>query len=157
MEKSADYLWHGKEYSFEQKSTDWYLSLGVLTIAGVVACVLFGNILLALVIVAAAITMALYAAKHPRVHRFALTPEGLYIDNTYYDYERMLHFSILEYIDPTLPPALSIKTRNFLAPHLLIPITEHDPEEVYEYVLEHVPEGDHENSVIDRFIMMLKL
>lgn len=157
MEHSADYIWHGKEYSFEQKGADWYWALGILSIAAVVACVLFGNILLGFVIIAAAISIALYAAKHPRVHRFVLAPDGLYVDNTYYDYEKMLHFSILEYIDPELPPALSIKTRYFLAPHLLIPLTEHDPFELYEYVLEHVPEGAHENSVIDRIVALMKI
>lgn len=149
--------WQGKEYSFEEKSADWYWALGIIAIAGVVACILFNNVILALVITAGAISIALHAAKHPRIHRFTITDEGIGIDTNFYSYESMLHFSVLEYADPTLPPSLSIKTKSLLVPHLLIPIVGHDPLEVYEYVLNHLDEGRHDQSIIDRLVDMMRI
>ena len=68
----------------------------------------------------------------------------------------MMHFSVLEYADETMPPSLSIKTRNFLTPHILIPIIDHDPVEIYEFFASHIPEGAHDESFFDRLIEMIK-
>src|SRR5665213_3397521 len=102
--------WHGKEYAPEDKSADWYWAVGIVAVAIIIACVLFNNILLALVVAAAAASASacLQAAKHPRIHRFTITERGIGVDNRFYEFESMLHFSVLEYLDETLPPALSI-------------------------------------------------
>jgi len=157
MPRTPLFEWYGKEYVFEEKGADWYWALGIVALAAVVACILFNNILLALVVIAAASTLGLAAAKRPRTHHFTVFDTGIGIDNSLYLYADMVDFSVLEYIDPTLPPALSIKTNRILAPHILIPIVDHDPVEIYEYVSQHIPEGAHENSLIDRITSLLKL
>ena len=157
MNRTPIFSWEGREYQFEEKSADWYWALGIIATAGAIACILFGNFLLALVIVMAAIALALAAAKAPRTHRFGIFDEGIAIDNNYYPFENMLHFSVLEYADETLPPSLSIKTRSFLAPHLLIPIVGHDPVDIYEYMLLHLEDGRHDESPIDRVVELFRL
>ena len=157
MARGPIFEWQAHEYAFEEKSADWYWALGIIAVAAFIACVLFGNVLLGFVVLAAAAAIALQAAKHPRIHRFAIFDHGILIDQNLYPYEHMLHFSVLEYVDPTLPPALSIKTKSILNPHLLIPIEDHDPLAIYEYVLNHLPEGNHERSVIDRIVDMMRI
>ncbi|MDB5237088.1 MAG: hypothetical protein JWL88_190 [Parcubacteria group bacterium] len=157
MNRTALYEWYGKEYVFEEKGADWYWALGIIALAAIVACILFNSILLAFVVLAAASTLALSVAKHPRTHHFMIFDIGVGIDNSLYLYQDMVDFSILEYLDETFPPALSIKTNRILAPHILIPIVDHDPIEIYEYISLHLPEGMHENSVMDRLVSLLKL
>ncbi len=157
MPRPPIFAWDGTEYEFAEKSTDWYWALGIIAIAGIVASVLFGNILLALVILAASVAVALQAMKRSRNHHFMITEQGLQIDDRVYPYDTMLHFSVLEYLDPKLPPALSIKTRSLLSPHLLIPLSGVDPEAVYAYLSNHLDEGNHEVSVIDRLVEMFQL
>lgn len=157
MARNAFYEWEGQEYSFEEKGADWYWALGVIAVAGVVACILFKNFILALVVLAASGSVALTAARAPRAHRFAITSDGVMVDDMLYGYEEMLHFSVLEYADPSWPPSLSIKTTRFLAPHLLIPIMGHDPVEIYQFFSAHVPEGKHDESVIDWVIRLFRL
>jgi hypothetical protein len=149
--------WHGKEYAFEEKGADWYWALGIIATAAVIASILFGNVLLALVIATGATALALQTAKSPNMHRFAITDRGIIIDDNLYPYENIHSFSVLEFIDETLPPALSIKTGRMLAPHLLIPIIDHDPLEVYDYVSNHLPDGEHTESLIDRVVTLLRL
>ena len=79
------------------------------------------------------------------------------IDDRLYLFEDMLSYSVLEYADESLPPSLSIKTRHFLAPHLLIPIVGYDPVEIYAFFLEHVAEGRHDESVFDHLVELLRL
>ncbi len=157
MARGPIYEWQGTEYAFEEKGADWYWALGIIATAAIVACILFNNIILALVVAAGAFAAALQAAKHPRMHRFAIYEQGVGIDDRMYVYEDMIDFSVLEYADESLPPSLSIKTKHFLAPHLLIPIVGHDPVEIYEFFLERVLEGRHDESVVDRFVDMLRL
>lgn len=157
MARPPIFEWHAKGYASDEKSADWYWALGIVGIALIIVCVLFNNALLALVVLAAGIAIALQAAKRPRIHRFAIIDTGILIDNHLYKYDDMLHFSVLEYLDETVPPALSIKTRHFLAPHLLIPIVDHDPIAIYEYMSLHLTEGKHDESAMDRIVEMLQL
>jgi hypothetical protein len=151
------FTWDGHEYTFEEHGPDWYWALGIVAAAAALVSILFGNVLLALVIAAGAVAVALQSAKHKRTHRFEIHEHGIAVDEAFYPYESMRDFAILEFIDPSLPPALSLKTNHILAPHLLIPIHEYDPEDVYEYVNIHVPEGNHEETLLDRFTTFLRL
>ena len=157
MARQPIFEWHGKEYASEEKGADWYWALGIITVAIIVACILFNNLLLALVVLAGAITTSLQVAKRPRIHRFTITERGIGIDTHFYEFEDMLHFSVLEYMDESLPPALSIKTKHLLAPHLLIPIVGYEPLDVYDYIAAHLPEGKHDESAMDRLIEMMQL
>lgn len=156
MVRGPLFEWRGHEYSFEEKTSDWYWGLAIIAAASIIASLLFSNIILALVILAGAGTLALQAAKQPREHYFAITERGVVIDRNLYRYEDMMHFSVLEYADETMPPSLSIKTRNLLSPHILIPIVDHDPVDIYEFFVEHVPEGKHDESFFDHLIEMFK-
>jgi len=157
MARPPLYEWEGSEYSFEEKGADWYWAVGIIAVAAIVACILFNNLILALLIAAAALAVALQAARHPRTHRFAIYDRGLAIDDRLYLFEDLISFSVLEYADETLPPSLSVKTKHFLAPHLLIPIVDHDPLEIYEFFLHHVEEGRHDESVFDHLVDLLRL
>lgn len=149
--------WKGHDYAFEEKGVDWYWALGIIATAGVIASILFNDFILALVIAAAAGALALQAAKAPHEHYFAITERGVVIDENLYSYDSMLSFAVLEYADESMPPSLSIKTKHFLAPHLLIPIIGHDPVEIYDLFVAHIPEGNHHESVFDHLIGLLRL
>lgn len=157
MAATVYYQWEGTEYAFEEKGADWYWSLGIIAIAGIVACIIFNNFLLALVVAAAATSLGLVAARAPRTHQFALTDTGLVVDQVLHPYEEMLHFSILEYADESLPPSISIKTKRLLAPHILIPIVGIDPLRIYDFFLAHVPEGEHDKDPLDHIIRLFRL
>jgi len=157
MPRPPLYEWEGTEYAFEEKGADWYWAVGIIAIAAIIAAILFNNIILALLIGAAALAVGVQAARHPRDHRFAIYDRGLAIDDRLYLFEDMLSFSVLEYADESLPPSLSIKTKHLLAPHLLIPIVGYDPVEIYSFFLEHVDEGRHDESVFDHLVDLLRL
>lgn len=157
MARAVFFEWEANGYIFEEKSSDWYWALGIVAVAAAVASILFGNVILALLIIVASGTLALTTMKRPQQHRFRITDEGVMIDENLYEYEKIVSFSVLEYIDPARPAALSIRTHYLLAPHLLIPIVGHDPVEIYEFFADHVEEGRHDESIVDRVIDLLRL
>ena len=141
--------WEGREYDHDPKSADWYWVLGILAVTAAIASILFGNYLLAILIIVAAIAIALHAAKMPSTHRFRLVERGLVIGNDLHPFERMLSFSFLEDVDDKLPPLLSIKTRSWHSPHLIIPLEGVDTDLVYAHFLHHVSEEAHHHTLLD--------
>jgi hypothetical protein len=145
----AIFEWHGREYDHNPKTADWYWALGIVATALIIAAVLFGNYLLALLIVAGAVAVALHAAKHPPTHRFAIIEHGLLIDNDLHPFEHIHSFSVFEYIEGNRPPVLSIKTESWFSPHLLIPLHGVDADAVYAHLLTRVDEKEHPHTLSD--------
>ncbi len=149
MSDAAILEWEGREYDHNPKSADWYWALGIIAVAGAIASVLFGNYLLALLIVIAAAALALHGAKEPPLHRFRLVERGIIIGEDLHLFEQMISFSVLEDVEGTLPPMLSVKTRSWLSPHLIIPLEGVDADAIYAYFLKNVDEEEHQHSLID--------
>jgi len=149
MPQSVLFEWKGREYDHTPKSADWYWVLGIIAAAMAIASVLFGNYLLAVLIIVATASLALHAAKIPPVHSFRLVEQGLVIGDELHPFEKMISFSVLEDIEGTLPPLLSVKNENWFSPHLVIPLDGVDADAVYAYFLQHVDESEHRHSFSD--------
>jgi len=149
MPRDALLSWEGREYDHNPKDSDWYWALGILAVAATIASALFGNFLLALLILIAAFSLALHAAKKPPLHQFRLVEQGIFVGEELHPFGRMLSFSVLEDVEGEYPPMLSIKTANWLTPHLIIPLEHVDVDIVYTYFLNHVTEDDHRHTFTD--------
>jgi hypothetical protein len=149
MPRTVLFEWEGREYDHTPKSADWYWALGIIAAAAAIASVLFGNYLLAVLIIVATAALALHAAKIPPVHRFRIVEQGLVIGDVLHPFEKMISFSVLEDVEGELPPLLSVKNENWLASHFVIPLAGVDADAVYEYFLRHVDEGEHTHTFAD--------
>ena len=149
MEQKVLLEWEGTEYDHNPKSSDWYWSIGIVAVAATAASVLFGNYLLAVLIIIAAAVFALHASKRPPVHHFKLVEGGIVIGDEIHPFERMISFSVLEDVKGELPPMLSIKTSSWLSPHLIIPLNGIDADMIYNYFLNHVDEAEHHHTFND--------
>lgn len=147
--------WQGREYDHNPKSDDWYWALGIIATAGIIAAILFGNYLIAVLVVIAATTLALHSAKHPPLHHFRLVEKGIMIGDDLHNFERMISFSVLEDIEGKLPPLLSIKTESWLSPHLVIPLEGVDADMVYIHFLQNVDEREHHHTFSDLVAALL--
>lgn len=149
MPRPAILEWEGREYDHNPKSADWYWALGIIAAAAAIASALFGNYLLAVLILVAAGALALHAAKEPPIHRFRLVEEGIVIGNELHRFERMVSFCALEDVEEEFPPMLSVKTHSLRAPHLIIPLDGVDADLVYAHFLQNVDEEMHHHTVSD--------
>jgi hypothetical protein len=149
MPRTALLEWEGREYDHNPKSTDWYWVLGIVAVACTVAAILFSNYLLAALVVIAAVALALHASKVPPLHRFRLVEEGIMVGDDVHPFGRMISFSVLEDVKDEYPPMLSIKTENWLSPHLIIPLEGVDADVVYAFFLNHVDEAEHPHTFVD--------
>lgn len=147
--------WHAYEPRGRTRRADWYWILGIIATTLALASLFLGNILFAVVIVVGAFALGAVHFKRDEAHVFSLGPHGLHIGNTLYPYRSLISFSILEYIDPETPPLLSIHTKNILAPHLHIPLTNVSVDDVYDILSQYVPMEEHEMGLIDTVVDFL--
>lgn len=159
MPRSAEplFAWRAPEYHINEKSPDWFWALGILAFAIAVAAILFGNVLLAVVVICAAGSIALVAKRKPKEHFFAITEEGIVVDNDLWPYDSVISFSMIEYLDETLPPFLSVKTRSILVPHFSIPVQGVDADEVYEFLSNNLAEEDHKMTASEYIIELFRI
>ncbi|MFZ2500838.1 MAG: hypothetical protein WAW90_02505 [Minisyncoccia bacterium] len=149
MAQTAILEWEGREYEHSPKSADWYWALGIITVAGAIAAILFSSFLIAVLIVVAAASFALHANNKSNLHHFKLVETGLMIGDDIHPFEQMTSFTVLEDIEGKFPPLLSIKTENWHSPHLMIPLEGVDADLVYAYFLHHVDESAHHHTFAD--------
>lgn len=151
------YEWQGHEYTHEERGADWYWALGIVATGAALTAILFGDILFGIVIILAALALALQATKRPALHRFALTDRGFQIGSRIFPYENIASFSMIEYIDETIPPAVSLKTTSILFSHLIVPLQGVEPDDVFNFLEQHVPHIPHHPTFADHLASWLRI
>ncbi len=129
--------WEAYEHEHIERGSDWFWALGIIAACGAITSIIFGNFLFALVIAAAAFTIGLIAKHPPVLHEFEINDKGIRIGNDLHAYASIISFWVDEELEE---PLLLVDTTKFMAPNLIIPIGDMDPEEIREYLLQHTKE-----------------
>jgi hypothetical protein len=141
----APITWEAHEYVHAEKNRDWYWALGLIAIAGAVAALLFNNVLFAVLIIIASFSLALFASRKPDLVTFTLSQRGVRVDDDLYPFQSLESFGIDE--TPNKTPKLILKSNKIFSPGLVIPLEGIHPDEVHDFLLDFLPEGDHAESL----------
>jgi hypothetical protein len=136
-EISAPLRWSAYEHEHLERGSDWFWALGIIAVSAALTSILLGNVLFALLIVVAAATIGLIANHPPQLHEFELTDKGIRTGVTTHPYENIISFWVDE--EPH-EPVLLIDTIAFMAPNLVIPLGDTDPDAVREFLSQYVQE-----------------
>ncbi len=133
--------WQGYEYDHNEKSSDWFWALGIIALSSAVTAIIFKNILFALLIIIAAFTVALFAAKKPHLTHFEINRHGVSIDDTLYPFKTLEAFWIDE--DEHGHHSLILKSERLMTPYIIIPLTESiAPEDIRDTLLTKLDEEE---------------
>jgi len=114
--------WQGYEYDHQEKTSDWFWVLGIVALSSAATAIIFKNILFALLILIGAFTVALFAAKKPRLTHFEINRRGVAIDDTLYPFTTLESFWIDE--DEHGHHTLIFKSQRIMMPYIIIPLDE---------------------------------
>ena len=135
---STPIRWEAYEHEHIERGNDWFWALGIAAVCIAAISALFGNVLFAILILAAAGTMALLAQTSPTLTKFELSDRGIRVGDTMHRYEEVVSFWVEDHdVDP---PILLVDTVKWLSPNLVIPIENVDPREVRAYLIERANE-----------------
>lgn len=135
-ENSAPLRWSAYEHEHIERGSDWFWALGIIALSAALTSILFANVLFAILILVAAGTIALIAQHPPQLHEFEITEKGIRTGLMMHPFENVISFWVEEEGEPTL----LVDTIAFMAPNLVIPLGDTDPEAVRAFLIEHVEE-----------------
>ncbi len=137
MDDSAPIRWSGYDREHIERGHDWFIALGIIALCAGLTSILLGNILFAILIAAAAFSLALIARTPPALHEFELSDDGIRVGDILHDWSEIVSFWVEEHDEN---PKLLVDTTKFLAPNLIIPLEGTDPSLVRAYLEERVEE-----------------
>ena len=135
---SVPLRWSAYEHEHLERGSDWFWALGIVAVCGTLISVLFGNILFALLIALAAVTIGLLANKPPDLVSFEISDRGIRVDNALHRYSEIISFWVEDEHDKE--PLLLVDTVKWLSPNLVIPIEHIDPALIRAFLSERATE-----------------
>lgn len=123
--------WKIEEYTYREKSADWYWALGVIAVTGAVIAIILHNIFFAIFLILAAVILGFYAARKPDILDVAIFENGIKVNAFLYPFKKLTGFAIDIH---ELGSYLLIETNHSIMPIISIPL----PEELDAEALEHL-------------------
>ena len=135
--------WDGQTHHHMERSTDWFWTLGLISVVTAGLSIWFNDVLFSIIIIIAAITIGVIASRIPRDLHVHIDENGIHIDRDQYQYKIIRSFWIRTEFIPS--PRLHIATNNIIHPNIALTIpTDELAEQVRSKLLQHsVKEEEH--------------
>jgi len=117
--------WHAPEYIHRQKSRDWFWAVGIIGFSLTATALIFGNIVPALLVVIAAVTLFLTANREPSIIAMEANDEGIVIGRQFYPYDALESFWVAE--GDGGGPRLLLNTKRGMIGIITVPLSEVEP------------------------------
>ncbi|MDP2838281.1 MAG: hypothetical protein Q8O53_03335 [Candidatus Moranbacteria bacterium] len=122
----------------------------------IIAWALYTNSpLMAITFILVGMTGYLALSHEPRTLLFYITSRGIVAGKEFYEFEDIESFHL--YDEPPFDNLLSIKTNGNLVSHVHIPITTLPVRELYDTLVQFVPEDKHEPGLVDTLEKLLHI
>lgn len=152
MNKGQDlFEWNANEYMEKSRKPDWFWALAIIGLAGSAVAFILGNFLFGIFIIVAAITMGILATVKPKRHNYTLTTEGIVADKTFYPYDNIESFWMLE--EESGEKKLLIKIKTGLVPIISFPFEDDDTGSIIYETLSGALKEEPLNETIGHTIM----
>jgi len=147
--------WQGYEYEHRERGRDWFWALGIVGITGAITALLLENILFAIIILIATGIVALFALRHPNVAHFEISERGIAVNNSLLLYHTLDSFWVEDRYE-NAPAKLLIKSQKIFMPFIVITLHEElYPDDIRDFLLEHLDEEEHLEPFTERIMNML--
>lgn len=143
--------WKADEYHFQRKGNDWFWALSIISATGAAAAVILNNILFGVLILIGSFVLALYATVRPRRISFEISERGVSIGKTFYPYQNLKSFWVHDE-GKDGDQVLIIESGKTFSPLITIPISSVSPEKIRYFLLEFLPEIEHELPIADKLL-----
>ncbi len=153
MESVRSITWEAPEYTRGVKGGDWYFALGILTVAVVVAAIIFGNFLFAILAGLSGASLAVAASQPPRIIQYGVSVRGILVENEMHPFASLRSYYLNE-DDPRGPILLALSDKTF-APMIVMPIPEEYIDDIDEIMGERLPEEVLEEPLFNKVLERL--
>lgn len=149
MATEALITWTAPTHIYTEKKTDWYWSVGIITLALAAVAFIFGNVITGIFVIVAAVALVLHASKPAEIVTYEINDRGIIADKVLYPFLTLESFWIPH---DEFPPKLILKSRKMFMPYIVIYIDEVDPEKVREVMLTYIAETMHREPILKHIL-----
>ena len=132
--------WSAYEHEHIERSADWFWALGIVAISIGLVSILFHDVLFAVLILIAAVTIAILAVHPPELVEFEVSERGIRVAGKLHRYDEIIAFWVEDEHEHKDHPLLLVDTSKFMHANIIIPIEHIDPHIVRAYLKEHAEE-----------------
>lgn len=150
------FSWQAPEYEHFKKHPKWYWVTGGLLLAIIIYALVTNSILMAITFILIGMLGYIYAEREPRIIQMEILPDGIRVDNYFYDYDNIRSFWIFYEVEEAIK-VLSLHSKKTFLPHIHIPIGDANPIKIRETLLFYLPEIKQELSIFDRLERIIGL
>lgn len=147
--------WQSKETKNTGKLKPLWL---IIFIAAGLGLLVFGFIQknFIFIILTILLIFVIYQFSRPREKsdHFRINEQGVSINRTFYPYDFLKSFWI--FYEPGVRKELSIESKKTIMPYIKMPLTDQDPNQIRNILLQYLPEVQQEDSLIDIIAHRLK-
>lgn len=136
--------WNAEEYTYREKTNDWYWTIGAVTVGLLVLSYFLDNFLFAVISVIGGFSIALLGSKKPSTLNFKITEKGIQIEDKIYIYENIDSFCINDDIE--YEPRLFAKMKAGFLSVIILPVHEEDAEIIKDFLKKHLKEEEVQES-----------
>lgn len=144
--------WVALEHEHIDRHPDWFWVVGIVALGGATLALFLGNVLFALFIVMCAITISLYALKHPERIQYEIGEKGVRVDTKIYPYQTLESFCIHEHHDSF---RLILKSQKIFMPYIFVPLDTIPPEDVRRAFAGKLPEIYVPESISEKLLEII--
>jgi hypothetical protein len=142
--------WSTQEYHHTDKTSDWYWIVGVVAVSVAAVAVILNNIIFAILIIVSAFTLSLFASKKPAIVKVEIDNLGVTFGPLKYPYKNLDSFWV-ETNDHF--SRILLKSQKVFVPFIIIRIEDLEPEVVREKLLQHLPEEEHREPLLEKLLI----
>ena len=138
-EKVLNPSWQIDEFVKHQRSKKWYIIAAIVAVALIIWAVLDKNYFFALIIIISSALIVFYDGETPRKIRVELQYNGLFVGETFYEFQSINNFYII-YRPENNVKKLFMEFKNPLKNRLVIPLEEQNPVIIRKFLLKYLKE-----------------
>jgi len=154
--EETSFSWQAPEYEHFEKHPKWYWVTGGILLAIIIYALATNGILMAITFILIGMLGYVYAERKPKTIQMEITPDGIRVDDYFYDYDNIRSFWIFYEVEEEIR-ILSLHSKKTFLPYIHIPIGNASPIKIRETLLQYLPEIKQEISALDRLERMIGL
>jgi len=138
-ENDIQLFWEVPEFEKYERSKNWYIGAGIISIFLLIFALLTSNFLFAIIIIIAALITIIHDGKEADLVNIIIDEDGVIIGRKFYDYDILKNFSVLFKPKEDLKK-LYFEFKNPLMQRLSIPLLDNNPLQIRDFLLKYLSE-----------------
>ncbi len=149
------FVWEMPEHEYHPRTTNWYLIVSLVALAGVGYSIWTMNYLFGLIILLSAVVLLLAGNEEPRKILVQIGHNGVVVDGNLITWEKLHNFSLIYH--PPFTKVLYMDRKYSPKPRLKLFLEDEDPVVIREHLMQYLPENlvlrdEHFSDILGRLL-----